>query len=64
MSGKLRRQHSRLNKDDIILIRSFREISNNFFMKYYLWIRIGLNAGPDAAFLVNADPEADPDLGF
>jgi hypothetical protein len=33
-------------------------------MKYYLWIRIGLNAGPDAAFLVNADPEADPDLGF
>ncbi len=27
-----------------------------------LWIRIGFDADPDPAFLVNADP--DPDQGF
>jgi hypothetical protein len=27
-----------------------------------LWIRIGLNANPDSAFYLSADPDTDPDL--
>jgi hypothetical protein len=56
-------------KENILSNSNGAKINSKVFHRTRFWsavfgIRIGFNADPDPTFLVNADPDADPDPGF
>jgi hypothetical protein len=43
-----------------LFVKQIKEVGKCFSQCCRMWIRIGFNADPNPAFLVNADPDPDP----